>query len=101
MVFAIRQMTRGFQAASKYEALSEFKNRNYIEERRTVTKAVHPEMEDVEVGDELLVINFTPDDEFVNRVKGSDNFLHQSLMDRIEEMEEDDEDDDGDIVVRA
>ena len=33
----------------------------------------------VKQGDQLLVVNFTPDEEFTNRVKESDIFLQQSL----------------------
>ncbi len=69
---------------------------------RQVTKVPHPEMVDVEQGDELLVVNFTPDDEFNKRVKESDSFLQQSLENRITELNDSDDDDDGDVpaVVR-
>ena len=62
----------------------------------------HPEMSEVQEGDELLVVNFTPDKEFTDRVKESDSFLSESLKDRIDELNDpsdDDEDDDGDIMV--
>ena len=62
----------------------------------------HPEMSEVQEGDELLVVNFTPDKEFTDRVKESDSFLSESLKDRIDELNDpsdDDEDDDGDILV--
>ena len=62
----------------------------------------HPEMSEVQEGDELLVVNFTPDKEFTDRVKESDSFLSECLMDRIDELNDpsyDDEDDDGDILV--
>ncbi len=68
---------------------------------RQVTKVPHPEMADVEQGDELLVVNFTPDDEFNRKV--TDGFLSQSLKDRIDELDDPwDDDDDGDVpaVVR-
>ena len=73
-------------------------------------KRMHPELEDVKNGDELMVvkfkpeidaegmldIQFTPDDEF------SDRFLSKSLNNRLDELEEDEDDDDGDVpaVVR-
>ena len=62
----------------------------------------HPEMSEVQEGDELLVVNFTPDQEFTDKVKESDSFLSESLKDRIDELNDpwdDDEDDDGDILV--
>ena len=93
LVSAIRLIRRGFQAASQYEATSEFTNRSIKEERRYVTKTTHPEMEDVEVGDELLIVRF--DDQL-------EAPLYRALDDRITELEElEDEDDDGDIVVRV
>ena len=76
----------------------------------------HPELQEVEDGDELLVVkfkpeideagtvdlHFTPDEEFNDKVKQSDNFLHQSLKNRIEEIndpwyDDEDDDDDGDV----
>ena len=85
-------MSRGFKAAADYQAISEFRDRRIKEERRYVTKTMHPEMEDVEVGDELLIVKF--DDE-------PQDPLLQSLENRITELNDrDDEDDDGDVVVR-
>ena len=67
----------------------------YTESSKQVTRPPHPELADVKPGDELLVVNFTPDEEFTNKVKESDNFLQQSLQDRIEELVDDDDDDGG------
>ena len=59
-------------------------------------------MSEVKQGDELMVVNFTPDDEFLKRVEQSDNFLQKSLQERIDEIEDpwDDDDDDGGLTVR-
>ena len=78
------------------------KDFNYDVRKRTVTKSIHPEMSDVRQGDELMVVNFTPDDEFLKRVEQSDNFLQKSLQERIDEIEDpwDDDDDDGGLTVR-
>ena len=94
LVIAIRQMSRGFKAAADYLAISEFRDRRIKEERRYVTKTMHPEMEDVEVGDELLIVKF--DDE-------PQDPLLQSLENRITELNDrdDEDDDDGDVVVRV
>ena len=90
-------MSRGVKAAAEYEAASEFRNRKLKEERRYVTKTMHPEMEDVEVGDELLIVKF--DDQ-------PQDPLLQSLENRITELndpweDDDDDDDGGDVVVRV
>ena len=89
-----------------YSALASKEGREYnsgvLSQRRTVTKGVHPEMRDVQPGDELMVVSFK---EQQKRDK-----LQQSLQDRIESLraeledlgasdDEDDEDDDGDVII--
>ncbi len=89
LVWALRSMARGWNLMTmdpkeiKYSA---------TESSKQVTKPPHPELAEVKPGDELLVVNFTPDDEFNRKV--SDGMLQQSLQDRIEELVEEDEDDD-------
>ena len=68
---------------------------------RTVTKRVHPEMQDVEPGTELMGVTFDKKD-------SCDLEEYKDLQARIEalraELEGDDEeedDDDGDVVVRV
>jgi len=92
LILAVRLISTGWSAASDLSA------GNFVESSRTVTRPPHPELAEVQPGDELLVVNFTPDEEFINRVKESDNFLQQSLQDRIEEIEDDDDDDGGALV---
>ena len=66
---------------------------NKIEvESRTVTRPPHPEMMEVQPGDELMVVNFKEEDER--------DPIYQSLQERIDELTEDDDDDDGGLVVR-
>ena len=67
---------------------------NKIEvESRTVTRPPHPEMMEVQPGDELMVVNFKEEDER--------DPIYQSLQERIDELtEDDDDDDDGGLVVR-
>ena len=69
-----------------------------VEEKTTfVTKTIHPEMEEVEVGDELLVVRFDePEKEEDPRFKldspelhNLGDSLHKSLQDRIDELKED------------
>ena len=65
---------------------------NKIEvESRTVTRPPHPEMMEVQPGDELMVVNFKEEDER--------DPIYQSLQERIDELTEDD-DDEGGLVVR-
>ena len=73
------------------------KIRSKIEvESRTVKRTVHPELLDVKPGDELMVVKFTPDDEFTDKVV--DGMLQKSLKDRIEELDDDDDDEGGALV---
>ena len=77
------------------------KDFNYKVQKRMVTKSIHPEMSEVKQGDELMVVNFTPDEEFSKKVQQSDNFLQKSLQERIDEIEDPwDDEDDGGLVVR-
>ena len=68
---------------------------NLREKTTFVTKSVHPEMEEVEVGDELLVVRFDePEKEQDPRFKLDSPALHgdtlnESLKKRIEELEND------------
>tara|TARA_Y100000593_G_scaffold48368_1_gene91389 strand:+ start:605 stop:940 length:336 start_codon:yes stop_codon:yes gene_type:complete len=94
LVFAIRSLIRG------WTLMREVPPQGYIIEKKTVTKIPHPEMADVQHGDELLVVKFGGEEK-------KDPLL-QSFSDRIQTLRdeegttdiEDDEDDDGDIVVR-
>jgi len=104
LFYAVRLIARGWSAASEMDGRKVIK-----EEMRYVTRSVHPEMEEVEVGDELLVVRFDePKKEQDPRFKLDSPALHnldplqQSLRDRIEELnEDDDDDDDGGIISRA
>jgi len=97
LVFAVRSIWKGWSMMSS----STTKDFNYEVQQRMVTKSIHPEMSEVKQGDELMVVNFTPDEEFSKRVKESDSFLQKSLQDRIDEIEDpwdnDDDDDDGSV----
>ena len=67
---------------------------------KTILKDLHPELEDVQPGDELMTVNFGEE-------KEEEDPLYKSLKNRINELneelddEDDDEDDDGDVVVRS
>ena len=71
---------------------------NINEKTTFVTKSIHPEMDDVQVGDELLVVRFDePKKEQDPRFKLDSPELHNlgdsmydSLKERIDELKEDD-----------
>jgi hypothetical protein len=88
LVFAVRSLVRGW-LWMKVDPTP-----RYIVEKKTVTKVPHPEMADVQNGDELLVVKFGGEEK-------KDPLL-QSLENRITELNDpwEDDDDDGDIVVR-
>jgi len=104
LFYAVRLISRGWSVASEMDG-----RRIVKEEKRYVTKTTHPEMEEVEVGDELLVVRFDePEKEQDPRFKLDSPELHnlgdplyKALNDRIEELNEDDDDDDGGIISRA
>ena len=67
---------------------------------KTILKNLHPELEEVQPGDELMTVNFG------DKKEEDEDPLYKSLKNRINELneelddEEEDEDDDGDVVVR-
>ena len=92
LFYAVRLISRGWSVASEMDGRKVIK-----EESMYVTKTVHPEMEEVEVGDELLVVRFDePEKEEDPRFKldspelhNLGDSLHKSLQDRIDELKED------------
>ena len=86
-VFAIRSIIKG------WGIMRNAPSQGYVVEKKTVTKVPHPEMMDVEPGEELMVVHFGEEE-----IKDP---LLQSLEDRISELDEEDQDEgDGDIIVR-
>lgn len=76
----------------------------------TTPKKIHPELEGVQNGDELMVIKFEPDTQqegsvdvkFTADKEFEDLYIEKSLQKRMEELDiddEDDDDDDGDVVI--
>tara|TARA_R100000655_G_scaffold37456_1_gene72111 strand:+ start:178 stop:510 length:333 start_codon:yes stop_codon:yes gene_type:complete len=93
LVWAIRSIISGARSKS-------VRNYNAGTWTTEVTKRVHPEMQDVEPGEQLLGVTF-------ERKTECDLEEYRDLQNRIAELKqeledpwEDDEDDDGDIVVR-
>ena len=94
LVWAIRTIVRGWRFASQ----------DIIKPRgmwtTQVTRRIHPEMIDVEPGEELMGVTFDS--------PSCDLEEYKELQERIKELKteledtwEDDDDDDGDIVVRV
>ena len=87
--FAIRSIIKG------WSIMSNAPSQGYVVEKKTVTKVPHPEMVDVQHGDELLVVKFGEEE--------PKDPLLESLQNRIDEIEDpwDNEDEnDGGLVVR-
>jgi len=115
LVYAVRYSIMMFRVWGEYgdvtKPLPKTQNPfgSFSIDKMTVTKKPHPEMEDVQNGDELLVVKFDePDQIDRSRFKldspelhNLGDPLHKSLQDRIEELneDEDDDDDDGDVVI--
>ena len=72
---------------------------NKLNKPKRTIQDLHPELENVQPGDELMTVNFGEE-------KEDEDPLYKSLKDRINELNEeddddDDEDDDGDVIVRV
>ena len=93
LVWAVRSIVSGAKSQS-------VRNYNAGTWTTQVTKRVHPEMEGVEPGEQLMGVTF-------ERKTECDLEEYRDLQNRIEELKQeledpsDDEDDDGDIVVRV
>ena len=107
LVFGIRLMANGWSLMTE-------------QPEQPKKKPIHPEMEDVPDGEELMVINFEeldpprPEEEIADWFDGDRSRfkldspelhnldpLNKSLKDRIDELKDDDDDDDGGALVPA
>ena len=73
---------------------------NKLNNPKTILKDLHPELENVQPGDELMTVKFGEENE-------EEDPLYKSLKNRIDELndelddeDEDEDDDGGDVVVR-
>mgnify|MGYP003116235939 FL=1 len=92
LVWAIRTIVRGWRFASQDTA------RPRGMWTTQVTRRIHPEMIDVEPGEELMGVTF-------DKPSSCDLEEYKALQERIEELRselegDDEDDDDGDVVVR-
>ena len=72
---------------------------NKLNKPKRTIQDLHPELENVQPGDELMTVNFGEENE-------EEDPLYKSLKDRINELNEEDDDDDeddddGDVIVRV
>ena len=72
---------------------------NKLNKPKRTIQDLHPELENVQPGDELMTVNFGEENE-------EEDPLYKSLKDRINELNEEDDDDDeddddGDVNVRV
>ena len=72
---------------------------NKLNKPKRTIQDLHPELENVQPGDELMTVNFGEE-------KEDEDPLYKSLKDRINELNEEDDDDDeddddGDVIVRV
>ena len=70
---------------------------NKLNNPKTILKDLHPELENVQPGDELMTVNFGEDNE--------EDPLYKSLKNRIDELnderyDDEEDDDDGGLIVR-
>ena len=71
---------------------------NKLNKSKRTIQDLHPELENVQPGDELMTVNFGEEQD-------DEDPLYKSLKDRINELNEEDDDDedddDGDVIVRV
>ena len=97
LFWGIRSIVKGWAMMREPEPFKGYMQGEWTTE---VKKPVHPEMRDVQPGEQLMGVTF-------DQKKECDLEEYKALQKRIEElrieleMEDDDEDDDGDIVVRV
>ena len=73
---------------------------NKLNNPKTILKDLHPELENVQPGDELMTVNFGEENEEDPLYKSLKNRIDE-LNDELDDEDEDDDDDGGDVVVRV
>ena len=74
---------------------------NKLNNPKTILKDLHPELENVQPGDELMTLNFGEENEEDPLYKSLKNRIDELNEERYDDEDEDDEDDGGDVVVRT
>ena len=69
---------------------------------KTILKDLHPELEDVQPGEELMAVNFgDKEDDEDPLYKSLKNRINELNDERYDDDDEEEDDDDGDVVVRS
>ena len=74
---------------------------NKLNNPKTILKDLHPELENVQPGDELMTVNFGEEKEDQDPLYKSLKNRINELNDELDDEDEDDDDDGGDVVVRV
>ena len=74
---------------------------NKLNNPKTILKDLHPELENVQTGDELMTVNFGEENEEDPLYKSLKNRIDELNEERYDDEDDDDEDDGGDVVVRT
>ena len=74
---------------------------NKLNNPKTILKDLHPELENVQPGDELMTVNFGEENEEDPLYKSLKNRIDELNEERYDDEDDEDEDDGGDVVVRT
>ena len=74
---------------------------NKLNNQKTILKDLHPELENVQPGDELMTVNFGEENEEDPLYKSLKNRIDELNEERYDDEDDEDEDDGGDVVVRT
>ena len=74
---------------------------NKLNKPKRTIQDLHPELENVQPGDELMTVNFGEENEEDPLYKSLKNRIDELNEERYDDEEEDEDDDDGDVVVRT
>ena len=73
---------------------------NKLNNPKTILKDLHPELENVQPGDELMTVKFGEENEEKDPLYKSLKNRINELNDELDDEDEDEDDDGGDVVVR-
>ena len=74
---------------------------NKLNNPKTILKDLHPELENVQPGDELMTVNFGEENEEDPLYKSLKNRIDELNEERYDDEDDEDEDDGGEVVVRT
>ena len=74
---------------------------NKLNKPKRTIQDLHPELENVQPGDELMTVNFGEENEEDPLYKSLKNRIDELNEERYDDEDDEDEDDGGDVVVRT